>query len=176
MYKTILAISMCLTVFIFTIIGCSNNNTIQELEKSNKATVKMIHAELVKGNVDIFDKVLSPDYVRHCQAMPPELQEMHGSKQLKLFIEDFIGSVTNYTDSVGPIIADSNIVAYVSTMRATNSGSMGGLPPSGKDFEVVNLVMHRFENGKIAETWVTWDNVAVLSQLGFFPPPQPKKE
>jgi hypothetical protein len=26
--------------------------------------------------------------------------------------------------------------------------------------------MHRFENGLVAETWTSWDNVAVLTQLG----------
>ena len=36
--------------------------------------------------------------------------------------------------------------------------------------EVEELDMH-IENGKIAESWVSWDNVAMLSQLGFFPPP-----
>lgn len=29
----------------------------------------------------------------------------------------------------------------------------------------------RFEDGKIAEWWVTWDNLAGLTQLGHFPPP-----
>ena len=65
------------------------------------------------------------------------------------------------------------MVAYVSTMNGIQTGPMGDLPASGKEFTLVNMVMHRFENGKIAETWVSWDNVAFLTQLGFFPPPAP---
>ena len=103
--------------------------------------------------------------------MPPELQEMHGAKKLKGFVKEFAESITNYSDSVGPIFANHDMVAYVSTMKGTNSGPMNGLPPSGKDFKIVNLVMHRFEKGKIVETWVSWDNLAVLTQLGFSPPP-----
>jgi hypothetical protein len=30
--------------------------------------------------------------------------------------------------------------------------------------------IHRLENGKIVETWVTWDNMAALAQLGHLPP------
>ncbi len=29
----------------------------------------------------------------------------------------------------------------------------------------------RLEDGKIAEMWVTWDNLSALMQLGHFPPP-----
>ncbi|UCC73979.1 MAG: hypothetical protein JSV86_05325 [Gemmatimonadota bacterium] len=29
----------------------------------------------------------------------------------------------------------------------------------------------RLEEGKIAELWVTWDNVTGLTQVGHFPPP-----
>lgn len=29
----------------------------------------------------------------------------------------------------------------------------------------MNYIVHRVENGKIAETWVGWDNVAVMEQF-----------
>jgi len=29
----------------------------------------------------------------------------------------------------------------------------------------------RLRDGKLAELWVTWDNLAALAQLGHFPPP-----
>jgi predicted ester cyclase len=38
---------------------------------------------------------------------------------------------------------------------------------------VVIIGMHRFENGKVTETWASWDNLAVLGQLGLFPPKAP---
>jgi hypothetical protein len=34
-------------------------------------------------------------------------------------------------------------------------------------------VFFRLQDGKIAEMWVTWDNVAILKQLGLFPSPAP---
>jgi predicted ester cyclase len=44
---------------------------------------------------------------------------------------------------------------------------------TGRKFTVVNIVIQHLEDGKVAETWVSWDNVAMLSQLGLFPPPAP---
>jgi len=74
------------------------------------------------------------------------------------------------------MFAQGDKVAYVSTMTGTQTGPMGDLPASGKSFTVVNIIIQRLEGGKIAETWVSWDNVAMLSQLGFFPPAAPAPE
>jgi len=151
--------------------GCSQDSAVREMEEQNKALVQRIHAEVSKGNLEIFDEVLSPDYVRHCQAMPPELQEIHGTEVFKTFVADFVNSVSNCKDEIELILADSNMVAYVTTTTGTQTGPMGDLPASGKDFMLKNIVIQRIENGKIAETWISWDNVAMLTQLGFFPPP-----
>jgi len=144
---------------------------VSKWEEKNIATIRYIHSEMAKGNIGAFDEVLAPNYVRHCQAMPPELQERHGSEQLKAFVGDFISGVSDFNETFDVIMADSDKVAYVTTMTGKQTGPMGGLPASGKTFTCVNIIIQRFEEGKIAETWVTWDNLAMLSQLGFFPPP-----
>lgn len=159
-----------LIVGIIILISCSKDTKIAQMEEQNKALVQRIHTEVSKGNIEIFDKVLLPDYVRHCQAMPPELQELHGTDQFKLFVKDFLRAVPDCKDSVLFIIAEGDKVAYVTTTTGTQTGPMGELPASGKEFTLTNIVIHRFVDGKIAETWVSWDNVAMLTQLGFFPP------
>jgi len=157
------------------LVGCSEESKVRQMEEQNKALVQRIHAEVSKGNMGIFDEVLSPDYVRHCQAMPPEFQELHGTDQFKAFIVDFLTAVPDCNDSVLFIIAENDMVAYVTKMTGTQTGPMGELPASGKEFALTNIVIHRIEDSKIAETWVSWDNVAMLMQLGFFPPPPAKQ-
>ena len=103
--------------------------------------------------------------------MPPDLQEIRGSEKLVGFLEDFVGGAPGYQDVLSQMIAQDDKVAYVSTMTGRHTGPMGGLPPTGKAFTVVNIVIQRLEDGKVAETWVSWDNVAMLMQLGLFPPP-----
>ena len=51
------------------------------------------------------------------------------------------------------------------------TGPMGGFPATGKTFNLVNIIMQRLEDGKVVETWVSWDNVSFLSQLGLMPEP-----
>ena len=166
-----LGILLVVVVVLLILTGCSQDSIVREMEEQNKALVQRIHAEISRGNLEIFDEVLSPNYIRHCQAMPPEFQEIHGIEVFKAFVADFVSAVSNCKDEIEFIIADSNMVAYVTTTTGIQTGPMGDLPPSGKEFVLKNIVIQRIENGKIAETWISWDNVALLTQLGFFPPP-----
>ena len=166
-----------LSILIFTILsvlifGCSQEPVVNQAEIDNMETVKYIHTELAKGNVDVMDEVLTKNYLRHCQAMPEGLQELTDKAMFKGFLAEFATSCSGYEDVIGPIFAKDNMVTYVSTMTGVQSGPLGDLPASNKEFKIVNLVIHRFENGKVAETWVSWDNMAFLAQLGFLPPPK----
>ena len=160
-----------LALLLIVLVSCGQNSAVKDLEEQNKTLIRRIHAEVSNGNMAIFDEVLSPDYVRHCQSMPPELQEIRGTEVFKTFVADFVHAVSNCNDEIEFIIADSNMVAYVTTTTGVQTGPMGDLPPSGKEFMLKNIVIQRIENGKVAETWISWDNVAMLTQLGFFPPP-----
>ena len=159
-----------LALLLISIVSCGQDSAVRDLEEQNKALIRRIHEEVSNGNLAIFDEVLSPDYVRHCQAMPLGLQEIHGTEVFKEFVADFVNAVSNCKDEIDFIIADSNMVAYVTTTIGVQTGPMGDLPASGKEFKLKNIVIQRIEDGKVAETWISWDNVAMLTQLGFFPP------
>jgi predicted ester cyclase len=147
------------------------DTAVEETEQRNMAVVRKAHAALARGDLETFKACLAPGYVRHCQAMPPDLQEIEGAERFVEFLEDFITGVPAHEDTISQMIAQGDKVAYVSTISGRQTGSMGGLPPTGKEFTLVNIIIQRLEDGKVAETWVTWDNVAMLSQLGLFPPP-----
>ena len=150
-------------------VGCSNETATESLENRNMDIVRQAHADLAARDFAAFKAAVAPNYVRHCQAMPPGLQELHGTEQFFAFIEEFLVAVSSHQDSISNMIAQGDIVAYVSTITGIQDGPMGELPASGKSFTLDNIIIQRLENGKIAETWVSWDNVAFMSQLGFMP-------
>jgi predicted ester cyclase len=169
--KTIKSGALLVSLMILLLmVSCSKESSVRQLEEQNKALMRRIHTAVSNGDLEIFDEVLSPNYVRHCQAMPPGLQEIHGAETFKAFVADFVNAVSNCKDEIDFIIADSNMVAYVTTTTGVQTGPMGDLPASGKEFLLKNIVIQRIEDGKVAETWISWDNVAMLTQLGFFPP------
>lgn len=58
----------------------------------------------------------------------------------------------------------------MTTMTGTQTGPLDELPVNGKSFTMTNIIIYRFEKGKITETRIGWDNVDMLMQLGIIPP------
>jgi predicted ester cyclase len=170
--KGLSAIS-CISILIILPVVASQAGDLstEEIEKQNKEIIRTAHASLQAGDIDRFKSLISPNYTRHCQAMPPGLQEIHGTEKFFGFIEEFIKAVPVYTDSLSNMIAEGDRVAYVSTMKGTMTGPMGGFPATGKSFILENIIIQRLEDGKFVETWISWDNVAFLTQLGLMPEP-----
>jgi predicted ester cyclase len=136
------------------------------------SVVREAHAALARGDFDGFAATIGPDYVRHCQAMPPGQQELQGTEEFFTFLREFLVAVPQYEDTLSQMIADGDRVAYVSTMKGRQTGPLGDLPATNAEFNLVNIIIQRLEDEKIVETWVSWDNVAFLTQLGLMPQPE----
>ena len=88
----------------------------------------------------------------------------------KEFIRNDRKSIPDQKLNVKMLVAEGDYVAFWATYTGTQTGQMGPFPPTGKTANLDFSGVHRVENGKVVETWVTWDNVTILSQLGLFPP------
>lgn len=167
-----LMFSGCLALAVgIALCGCSNEPCVEDIEQQNMAVVRGAHSALASGDFEGFKAAIAPDYVRHCQAMPPGLQDLEGTEEFFTFIQEYMVAVPEYEDTITQMIAHEDKVAYISTITGIQTGPMGDLPATGQEFTLVNIIIQRLEDGKVAETWVSWDNVAFLSQLGHLPPP-----
>jgi len=72
------------------------------------------------------------------------------------------------------IFGSADNVAVRARYSGTQTGPMGPFPPTDKTVELVFIGILRIENEKIAEMWVEWDNLSILTQLGHQPPPTPE--
>ena len=68
------------------------------------------------------------------------------------------------------LIAEGDMVAVIGTYKGTHTAPLGPFPATGRVIDSEFAGYHRLENGKIVETWVTWDNLAMFHQLGLDPP------
>jgi len=140
--------------------------------QENKAIVRRTLEQKVNaGDFELYSEALSPTYVRHCQAMPPESRETHGPEAMKQLLRDNASTFPGCDEEIPLILGEGEVVAFMSRGTGTQKGSMGPLPATSKRMEVMVFCIHCFENDRIAETWVGWDNPAALRKLGHFPPP-----
>ena len=69
------------------------------------------------------------------------------------------------------MVAEGNTVAARWSVRGTHRGDFQGIAPTGKQVNVSGTTVHHMVNGKIVETWLTFDTMDLLQQLGAVPRP-----
>lgn len=137
--------------------------------EENKQLVRRVVSEGVNtGDLDVFRTHLAPDYARHSQATT-DMPEIRGIDEMLEFLRVNLTAFPDWHEEIELMIGEGDTVAYITTGTATHTGPFGHLPPTGKRIEVTNYVVQRIEAGKIAETWIGWDNLAVMRQLGLLP-------
>jgi steroid delta-isomerase-like uncharacterized protein len=146
--------------------GCSCECECDTLEQ-NKAVV-MKFAEIINSHdYSEMHTVVADDYVRHCQATPDVLVESRDD--FVALLERWDTEIPDGTIEVVLLAAEGDLVGMWGTYSGTQTGPMGPFPATGNYAKADFGGFHRVVDGKVVETWVTWDNVAMLTQLGLFP-------
>jgi steroid delta-isomerase-like uncharacterized protein len=68
--------------------------------------------------------------------------------------------------TVDDVVSNGDKAAARWTMTANNTVPLAGVPPTGKQITQHAVVFYRFENGRIAETWLQLDRLGTLQQIG----------
>jgi len=153
-------------MLVLILVGCS-----ESIENQNKKIVKEVYEKGINAhNIEYLNSILADDYTRHSQSSPPGMQEITNKETFLQFVKTHFNAFPDWKEKIEFMIAEGDKVAFLTTGTGTNTGELGGMAPMGKSVKIQNLVIHRInENNQIAETWVLWDNVAFLSQLGLYP-------
>jgi len=56
------------------------------------------------------------------------------------------------------------------TARGTHQGYFQGIAPTSKQVTIADIFITRIKEGKVIEVWAQFDALALLQQLGVFPP------
>jgi len=160
-----------LLVALFILGALSGCNSAADMETRNKAIVTRAFEAIDRQDFESLDKYFAQDYRRYSQASPEakveSLDDMVG------FLKEWYGAFPDASVETHMMAAEGDLVAVYITFAGTHEAPMGDIPATGKRMESETFGFHRLKDGKIVETWVTWDNVAILKQLGLFPPPAP---
>jgi predicted ester cyclase len=156
--------------FLISLLPFSCSDNIQSQLEKNKEIVRYIMEEGVNNqNLDAFNEILGENYVRHCQAMPPGFQEIKSIETMREFLTQHFAAFPDWNEEILFMVAEGDKVAYISRGTGTQTGPMGPIPATGKFVSIDNYIIQRIENGKIVESWVSWDNIYYLNQLGLIP-------
>ena len=135
--------------------------------EQNKAIIRRFFDAWNGRQPEAFDELVALDVVRHCQATPGV--DVLDLDQLKAFLRLDTEVFPDSVQTIKHLVADGNLVALWATYEGTQRGPMGPFSPSDARAQFDFGAVFRMEDGKIAEWWVTWDNMTILRQLGHLP-------
>jgi predicted ester cyclase len=92
--------------------------------------------------------------------------EVEGLDALKGFIAGYRGAFPDVRSVVEDQIAEGDKVVTRWTSRGTHNGDLNGFAPTGKRMELTGVTIERIVGDRIAEVWVSKDDLGLMRQLG----------
>lgn len=135
---------------------------------SHKAIVRRYFEEaLDKSRLDILDEIVARDCIIH---RPEASEPIRGLEAFKQVLERILDVYSEFTTTVHDLIAEEDRVACRLSHRAVNRGEwtsrLGTHAVAGKAVSWPAIAIFRFHDGKIAEEWVSRDELGMLIELG----------
>ena len=98
------------------------------------------------------------------------LDEVVSDESLKQLVTSTLGrAFPDLQRTVEDVVAEGDKVVARLTMRGTHTGEYLGVPPTGRKVTFTAIGIYRIENGKIAEAWISRDDLTILRQIGGAP-------
>jgi ketosteroid isomerase-like protein len=139
-----------------------------ETQYSNEQLFRILIEEgFSKGDVTVFDKHTSQDFVEHQYGfIPPNVVSV------KKAIQSLHKAFSDFSMVIEDLAVIDDKVWGRMTGRGIQKGQFGPIPPTGKKIEITVIDIMRFQKGKLIEHWGVPDRLAAMEQLGMKPPPK----
>ncbi len=135
--------------------------------EDNKALIRRFIEEVyIKKNLAALEELIASNHIDHSASAAGSPAGPEGSKQLTGMM---LRAFPDLYVTVEDMVAEGDKVVICMTMRGTQQGALGAIPPTGKQVAVSTIDMVRIEGGKIAEEWGIDDRLGMLQQLGLVP-------
>lgn len=118
------------------------------------------------SNADRPDEIFAGTYVNHQEPSVEGGVKALSLAQWKDLVSGYHESFSNSRVAILLQIAEGDLVATRWQLTATQTGEFLGLAPTDKEATWTGVQTDRFENGKIAESWVNWDMYRLFAALG----------
>ncbi len=119
-------------------------------------------AELLSKTID---ELFMPDVIIRTPLPVPAT----GTQAIKEVFAQLHRAFPDLHVTVEDLIEEGDRVVGRNSVRGTHQGEYMGLSPTGNQVSYNEIIIFRFADGRIAETWGVVDVLAQMRQLGAFP-------
>ena len=114
-----------------------------------------------QGNLGLLDELCDPNYVLH-----DGTTIIHGIEGFKRYIERDRTAFPDVHFAIEDEVAAGDKVVTRFICRGTHEGFLASIAPTGKRMLVSGMILNRFANGRLVESWINFDTFGMMRQLG----------
>jgi steroid delta-isomerase-like uncharacterized protein len=138
------------------------------LEKNKDLARRALDAVINQHRPEEITQFVSERFIDHSIFWRPKSIEEFVNAG-KMFTAAFPDQHYEFQD----VIAAGDKVVIRGIYSGTHKGNFAGIPPSGKEFSIVEIDIFRIEGDKIVEHWDAADTASMQRQLGITFPGRP---
>jgi steroid delta-isomerase-like uncharacterized protein len=134
--------------------------------EDNKALIRRFYYEgWNTGNIDLYDELVTEDFIDHRAAIPGIPAGREGFKQMNAMLH----AAFPVQVELESIVADDDSVAARWRSVGTHAGELWGIPATGKHVDFTATVFYLVRDGRLAEGWINRDDLGLMRQIGVVP-------
>jgi len=132
---------------------------VSEAQEKNKAIVRRFLEETAKGNLDVVDELVSPDFV-DLSLQPGQEPDREGFKRS---LAELIAPFSDISITIDDQIAEGDkVVTWYTGISTHDRGAVMGVPPTGKRNTFTDVVLNLVVGGKIVEERSAVDYLSIM--------------
>jgi len=133
----------------------------------NKAIIRRLYDEVWnERKIGLVDKLVSPSHALYEPNVP---DSRVGPEAYKATVNRFVKAIPDISFAIQDTISEKNKVVVHWIMSGTHKGEFDGYAATNKKFSVEGITIHQVENGKILDSFASWDRLGMMRQLGVEP-------
>jgi len=134
--------------------------------EETKRVVQRFYDELwTQGKLEVADELFAPDFVGHAPG-----GGTRGPEGVKRLVAEWRDGVPDMVLEIHAQHAEGCRVATRFTGRGKQTGTLLGVPATGKDASLSGIAITRVVDGQVISDWGEFDVVGMFAQLGVAPP------
>src|SRR6266478_8608892 len=137
------------------------------MSDTNKNVVRRLFEEVWnKGYLPVADQLFAQNYSHHDPSTP---EFGRGPESEKKRATLYRAAFPDVQLTIEEITSEGETVTARWSCHGTHKGDLNGIAPTGKQFTISGVTIARLLNGKLAESYVNWDALGLMQQLGVVP-------
>lgn len=135
------------------------------MEQRNVEIVRRFVEEVInRGTTERLPQLVDLDHVGH-----DSLGDHYGPEGVRIDVAELRAAFPDLRVTIEDLLATGDRVARRFTLRGTHRGPFMGFPATGRAVSATGITIDRLADGKLAESWVCFDALGLLRQLGAVP-------